>query len=411
MHKIIKMTFAFLAASMLFVAQAAALDDGNGGNGGYMFVVDNAGLLTNPEKEKLTAFLTELNDTKNVQLAVLTVTNPTGDDFYDFAGKYWENLKEKSTNFLNGALLAILNAEGSYKFTIISTKKVSTVFPGEEKNKILKEYFVSSSGQGHDGENILRGTVKMAGIITGDKSLRIGAFLAGEFKDFDAGTQNFTVDSDKLYNWTGSYVVDTKHFLTDEKRIALKQYLMELAEKTGVQVALLTVEPELGTDTQDYAKRQFNKWNLGKNGVDKGALILVRDGTQEFVISTGDVDGGILTDVIRENIIEDILKPVFNGGDKSTCLESAVKNVAGILTGNESLVTVSKKKKEAPLWFFGFMALLVLAAVGYFVFNIVKDKADEKKCKAWLATPGARAWQEWLAEHSSGSSGGKSKKR
>ena len=81
-----------------------------------------------------------------------------------------------------------------------------------------------------------------------------------DFLAFDSETENFTKDKNGLYNWTGSFVLDTAGLLSKDERITLKKFLRDLNDTTGIQIAVLTVPTTDGENIHDFAVRHFEKW-------------------------------------------------------------------------------------------------------------------------------------------------------
>ena len=52
-------------------------------------------------------------------------------------------------------------------------------------------------------------------------------------------------------------------------------YLSEIAERTAVQVAVVTLPSLEGGEINDFASRLFQKWGIGDKKKDNGILILV----------------------------------------------------------------------------------------------------------------------------------------
>ena len=154
--------------------------------------------------------------------------------------------------------------------------------------------------------------------------------------------QDFRRDKDGLYDWTGSFVLDAADILSAAQYGELAGYLMDLNDSTGVQIAVLTVPTTDGEPVHDFAVRHFEKWQLGQKGVDNGALLTIVMDSHDLDITTGDGTEEVLTDILCKRIIDDVLVPAFRGGTQGAGVISAVHNMAGIITQDDSLVTVSR---------------------------------------------------------------------
>ena len=152
--------------------------------------------------------------------------------------------------------------------------------------------------------------------------------------------QSFSRDSEGLYKWTGSFVLDVAGMLSAEQNEELSGYLMELNDTKGVQIAVLTVPTTDGEPVHDFAVRHFEKWQLGQKGVDNGALLTIVMDSHDLDITTGDGTEGVLTDILCKRILDDLLAPALREEKYGDGITSAVRNMAGIITKDDSLVSL-----------------------------------------------------------------------
>lgn len=152
--------------------------------------------------------------------------------------------------------------------------------------------------------------------------------------------QDYSKDSEGLYKWTGSFVLDAADILSAAQYGELAGYLMELNDTKGVQIAVLTVQTTDGEPVHDFAVRHFEKWRLGQKGTDNGALLTVALADRKSDITTGDGTEGVLTDILCKRILDDVLAPAFREEKYGEGIISAVHNMAGIITKDDSLVTL-----------------------------------------------------------------------
>ena len=231
-----------------------------------------------------------------------------------------------------------------------------------------------------------------------------------DFLLFDSETENFKKDKDGLYEWTGSFVLDTAEMLSENERLSLKEFLRDLNDKTGVQIAVLTIPTTDGENIHDLAVRYFDKWELGQEGIDNGAILTVALNDRMNDITTGDGTEGILTDILCKKILDEVMKPAFQAGHYGEGIINAVNCMAGIIVEDDSLniqpetKKLIKKIKEEPKNLEWLALLLLIGGTVAFVFIIVKtnrlieyaskkkseretEKMKKRKLEAWLALP------------------------
>ena len=231
-----------------------------------------------------------------------------------------------------------------------------------------------------------------------------------DFLLFDSETENFKKDKDGLYEWTGSFVLDTAEMLSENERLSLKEFLRDLNDTTGVQIAVLTIPTTDGENIHDLAVRYFDKWEIGQEGIDNGAILTVALNDRMNDITTGDGTEGILTDILCKKILDEVMKPAFQAGHYGEGIINAVNCMAGIIVQDDSIniqpetKKLIKKIKEEPKNLEWLALLLLIGGTVAFVFIIVKtnrlieyaskkkseretEKMKKRKLEAWLALP------------------------
>ena len=101
-------------------------------------------------------------------------------------------------------------------------------------------------------------------------------------------------------------VNDFASVLSGQTRGSLEALATALQEKTGVSCVLVTVPTLGGADIDETATSLFEKWGIGKKGVDEGVLVLLSVNDRMIRIETGYGAEGYLTDAQSNRIIEAI---------------------------------------------------------------------------------------------------------
>ena len=85
------------------------------------------------------------------------------------------------------------------------------------------------------------------------------------------------IPSDDLLNSlrpTGD-VNDFAQILSPAEKEALEAKCRALREKTGAQLAVVTIKSLEGGNIEDFANKLLGKWGIGQKGKDNGLLLLV----------------------------------------------------------------------------------------------------------------------------------------
>ncbi len=131
-------------------------------------------------------------------------------------------------------------------------------------------------------------------------------------------------------------VTDNAEILSPAMRSSLTAQLKSHEQRTGNQIAILTVPSLEGDNIEDYAVRVFESWKLGQKGKDNGVLIIVVPKERRMRIEVGYGLEGVLTDGAAGRIIRNAMAPRFKAEDYDGGVEAGVKNVIGLLEGGNA---------------------------------------------------------------------------
>ncbi|MET0205401.1 MAG: YgcG family protein, partial [Casimicrobiaceae bacterium] len=128
-------------------------------------------------------------------------------------------------------------------------------------------------------------------------------------------------------------VVDNAEILGPATRAGVTDKLKAHEEKTGNQIAVLTV-PTIGSDSiEEYATRVFESWKLGEKDKDNGVLVVVAPKDRKMRIEVGYGLEGTLTDVGASRIIRNVMTPAFKNNDFDKGVSAGVDAIVGQLEG------------------------------------------------------------------------------
>src|SRR5512143_3408644 len=102
----------------------------------------------------------------------------------------------------------------------------------------------------------------------------------------------------------------------------------ELRDKTGAELAVLTVETTAPLDDFSYAMRVVDAWRPGRKREDTGLLVLVAVKDRKLRVMTGYGLEGILPDGLVGQIQDEEMTPAFRAGKLSEGVERGVRAFA-----------------------------------------------------------------------------------
>lgn len=165
------------------------------------------------------------------------------------------------------------------------------------------------------------------------------------------------------------YVEDYANVINSSDERSLNDILQELAQKTGAQYIVLTVQTTGGVPIEQFAIELAEKWKLGQKGKDNGMLFVLAYADRKYRFEIGYGLEGFVTDAYCGRIGRDVLRPLLKQGDSSTGIYQAnlqiVSKIAGqygvALTGMPKLKSVPVgRRRRMPFCGAGLFPLMIL---------------------------------------------------
>lgn len=179
----------------------------------------------------------------------------------------------------------------------------------------------------------------------------------------------------------GRWVVDQTGTLDSNTRAHLESELAALDAAKGAQLAVLIV-PTTGEDTvESYARRVFDAWQLGREGVDDGILLLVAKDDRRLRIEVGYGLEGAVPDLMAGRIIREQITPRFQLNDYAGGVAAGVESLLRLIEGEplpppaKNAATDDEWDVEAVLVPLAFMAFLMPPLFAAFVVTIFTSLA------------------------------------
>ncbi|HLS42616.1 MAG TPA: YgcG family protein [Paenalcaligenes sp.] len=176
------------------------------------------------------------------------------------------------------------------------------------------------------------------------------------------------------------WVTDTTDTFTPAQRQALSAQLQSVESDKGAQIFVLLV-PTTGEDTiESYARRVFDEWRPGRQGIDDGVLLVVAKDDRRLRIEVGYGLEGAITDLQSGRIIREYITPRFAVDDYAGGIQAGANALITLVNGEDLPPPAASQQgtvdDEGPLVMLlplAFMAFLMPAwfaafAIGVFVF-------------------------------------------
>ena len=170
------------------------------------------------------------------------------------------------------------------------------------------------------------------------------------------------------------FVNDFAGILSIPQRDALEQRIRQLQQKTGAELAVVTVRSLQGGEIDDFTHKLFNRWGVGQKGKNNGVMLLVALDDRKMRIEVGYGLEPILPDVLAGRIIDEDLRPLFRQSRYPDGLNRAVERIAATIERGEPPSRLSLHLRRvyrpsgmpwrAQLGMTAFLSLFV--AIGFF---------------------------------------------
>ena len=170
-------------------------------------------------------------------------------------------------------------------------------------------------------------------------------------------------------------VNDFAGVLDASTQAALQGLIQDTEQKTGAEIAVVTVPSLDGMTVEQYAEGMFRAWGIGKKGHDNGVLVLVCPSERKMRIEVGYGLEGVVPDGLAGEIVRTRFTPAFKDGNYSRGVLEGVGRISEIVRANhvltpEELRTLNEPTdSRPPSWlitpFFGLFIGLGGFALGY----------------------------------------------
>ncbi|GAC1624049.1 MAG: hypothetical protein NVS9B10_09610 [Nevskia sp.] len=167
-------------------------------------------------------------------------------------------------------------------------------------------------------------------------------------------------------------VTDLSGALNAAQAAALEQKLQAFEQAKGSQIAVLILPTTQPETIEQYALRVAEKWQLGRKGIDDGALLVVAKDDRKLRIEVGYGLEGVLNDAISKRIISETITPHFRQGDYAGGIEAGVTQMIGLVNGEPLPPPPAGRTRGPGGGHSGIAGLLVPFFVLWFLGHVLK---------------------------------------
>lgn len=185
------------------------------------------------------------------------------------------------------------------------------------------------------------------------------------------------------------HVNDFAGVMSAENRQSLESFLRGVKEKTGAEIAVVTVKDMAGLDIDTYAVEMMKSWGIGSKDKNEGVLFLLSMQERKVRIEVGYGLEPVITDARSGMILDDYVIPYFKKGDWDNGLVQGTYAIASAIAKDKGVVLDSGvpvqmdptrsgrgQKQEIPLFMkiiFIIIIILMIKSGGFrsFIFGML----------------------------------------
>ena len=188
----------------------------------------------------------------------------------------------------------------------------------------------------------------------------------------------FSAFADDVPGYSG-YVNDHAGVITIKDKTSMESVAKEVEEKTGAQIAVLTVKsmaPYASID--DFGMAVAEKWKVGEKDKDTGIIIILAMDERKVRIEVGYGLEGIFNDARVGRILDNTIIPYFRGGDFSAGLRRGLYKIADII-GTEMDVELDERAKMQDNNFTESLCIFIFFVIFVTIFILMIRRMNNAK--------------------------------
>jgi uncharacterized protein len=164
------------------------------------------------------------------------------------------------------------------------------------------------------------------------------------------------------------WVTDTANFMSPGAASSLDSQLEGYERSTGHQLIVYIGRTSGDAPIDDWAVRAFEKWKVGRKGIDDGLVLFIMAADRKLRFEVGYGLEGQVPDAIAARVINDVIVPRIQAGDRDGAVVAGMDAVMMVIGGGT--LPAQRARGESPppslaqVIFFailGLIALVVLA--------------------------------------------------
>jgi len=151
---------------------------------------------------------------------------------------------------------------------------------------------------------------------------------------------------------------------------SLDSRLADYEHSTGHQLIVYIGQTTGDAPIEDWAVRVFERWKVGRKGIDDGLVLFIMAADRKLRIEVGYGLEAQVPDAIASRVINDVIVPRIQAGDRDGAVTSGMDAIMTVIGGGTVPVRAARRTQQPmPLAQLIFFAILGVIALIIFVTN------------------------------------------
>ena len=191
------------------------------------------------------------------------------------------------------------------------------------------------------------------------------------------------------------WVTDTANFMSPAAASSLDARLLGYAQSTGHQLIVYIGNTTGDAPIDDWAVRAFEKWKVGRKGIDDGLVLFIMAADRKLRFEVGYGLEGQVPDAIASRVINDVIVPRIQAGNRDAAVTDGMNAIMTVIGGGALPVARNARRGRQPaslaqLIFYGIIGLIVLfvlitnpSLAMYLLFSILSGGGGRRGDDDW----------------------------
>jgi uncharacterized protein len=142
------------------------------------------------------------------------------------------------------------------------------------------------------------------------------------------------------------WVTDTANFMSAGALSKLDAQLEGYERSTGHQLLVYIGQTTGDAPIDDWAVRAFEKWKVGRKGIDDGLVLFIMAKDHRLRFEVGYGLEPIVPDLIASRVINDVIVPRIRSGDNDGAVSAGMDAIMSVIGGGS--VPAAPQREPAP---------------------------------------------------------------